>query len=86
MMRARGIDGGTNPLGVQFLDPPANKAEIEVGLGVSVEVGLRNEIFEGDGDRFVEAGLRGTEHRGLQGDGRLRLNVTLPLGRRRKAH
>src|SRR5829696_1491550 len=58
------INRGTAPLGVELGDPLAHEAQVERGFQVAIEVILRNEVLEGDGNRFVEAaGLGGTEHK-----------------------
>jgi len=58
------INAGATPLGVELGDPLAHEAQVERGFQVAIEVILRNEVLEGDGNRFVEAaGLGGTEHK-----------------------
>src|SRR4051794_6693198 len=88
------IDGGPPPLGVQLLDLAADKAEIGLRFQVAVEVVVRNEVLERDGDRLVAAAsLGGAKHRSPPGrrvesarrvPSRL-LVLSLSLGRARRA-
>ena len=65
------VDAGTASLGIVLPDPLTDEAEIEFRLEVAVEVALRNECFQRDGDRLVEAAALGrTEHARLRGEGR----------------
>jgi hypothetical protein len=74
------IDAGSAPLGIEPPRPLPHEAEIELRLQVPVEVVLRDQAFEGDGDRLVEAaGFGRAEHRGLRGKGRVARTVVLLL-------
>jgi hypothetical protein len=62
------VDRGAAAVGIEFLHPPAHKAQVEPCLHVPVEVIGRDEVLQRDGDRCVEAaGLGGTEHGALRG-------------------
>jgi hypothetical protein len=54
------VDRGTASLGVEGSRPVPNKAQVELGFQVPVEVIGRDEVLQRDGDRLVEAtGLGG---------------------------
>jgi hypothetical protein len=64
------VDRGASAAGIHIPCPVANKRKIELRFQVPVEVVVRNQILQGDGDRFVEAaGLGWTEHDALRDGG-----------------
>jgi hypothetical protein len=61
--RSERIDGRATTYSVELFHPLTDKAEVELGLQVAVEVGPGNQILKRDGDRGIEAaGLVWAEH------------------------
>jgi len=52
------INRGPTLFGIQLPDPVADKRQVELRFEVAVEVIWRNEFFQRDDDRLVEAASR----------------------------